>query len=122
MKYAEDCQNVFGYFLHHFPYFGMRGEEDAADLKAASARMHELHLREFSEPLVTEAAWCAAAKPAWCAASKPAWCAAARPAAAHSAWCAAGKPAWCAAGKPAWCAAGARGLDATRRPQLPPAN
>src|SRR5262249_49602408 len=28
MKYAEDCERVFGYFLHHFPYFGMRGERD----------------------------------------------------------------------------------------------
>jgi len=28
-KYAEDCEKVFGYFMHHFPYFGMRGEEDA---------------------------------------------------------------------------------------------
>src|SRR5881628_461329 len=34
MKYAEDCQNVFGYFLHHFPYFGMRGKDDAAPLRA----------------------------------------------------------------------------------------
>ena len=24
-KYQEDCENIFGYFLHHFPYFGMRG-------------------------------------------------------------------------------------------------
>jgi hypothetical protein len=30
--YAKDCQRVFGYFIHHFPYFGMRGEEDAKDL------------------------------------------------------------------------------------------
>ena len=28
MKYAADCEAVFGYFLHHFPYVGMRGEED----------------------------------------------------------------------------------------------
>src|SRR5688572_19376486 len=27
MKYAEDCERVFGYFLHHFPYFGMRGAD-----------------------------------------------------------------------------------------------
>src|SRR4051812_5332671 len=33
LKYAEDCQNVFGYFLHHFPYFGMRGEQDTANFK-----------------------------------------------------------------------------------------
>jgi len=32
-KYADDCQQVFGHFLHHFPYFGMRGEEDARNLQ-----------------------------------------------------------------------------------------
>jgi hypothetical protein len=124
-KYAEDCENVFGYFLHHFPYFGMRGEQDAADLEAASARMHELHEREFGEGIAMGAAWCAAAAPdaksnaAWCAATTAAWCAAAKPA-----WGAAAKPAWCAAGATsAWCAAsGARTLDTSARPQLPPAN
>ncbi len=34
-KYAEDCNAIFGKFLHHFPYFGLRGDEDAANLKAA---------------------------------------------------------------------------------------
>jgi hypothetical protein len=33
--YARDCLEVFGYFLHHFPYFGMRGEQDAMDLMDA---------------------------------------------------------------------------------------
>src|SRR3989344_866062 len=28
-KYADDCQRTFGFFLHHFPYLGLRGEEDA---------------------------------------------------------------------------------------------
>src|SRR5207237_341627 len=23
MKYAADCEQVFGYFLHHYPYVGM---------------------------------------------------------------------------------------------------
>lgn len=31
--YARDCQVVFGEFLHHFPYFGMRGPEDKAALE-----------------------------------------------------------------------------------------
>lgn len=31
--YADDCQKIFGEFLHHFPYFGMRGEEDAKNLQ-----------------------------------------------------------------------------------------
>ena len=128
MKYAEDCQNVFGYFLHHFPYFGMRGEEDAANLKAAAARMHTIYESEFGEQLTKTSAWCYAAKPeaqahsAWCYAAKPeaqahsAWCYAAKPEAqAQSAWCYAAKPtvatasAWCYAAKPtmqadsAWC-------------------
>jgi hypothetical protein len=30
--YAPDCDRLFGFFLHHFPYFGMRGEQDASDL------------------------------------------------------------------------------------------
>ena len=35
LKYQEDCENIFGYFLHHFPYFGMRGEEDKNNLDNA---------------------------------------------------------------------------------------
>ena len=50
-KYAEDCQNTFGYFLHHFPYFGMRGEEDAKDLERSFARTQELFVHEFGESL-----------------------------------------------------------------------
>jgi hypothetical protein len=33
--YALDCQALFGSFLHHFPYFGLRGADDAANLMAA---------------------------------------------------------------------------------------
>lgn len=33
--YAKDCQRVFGHFIHHFPYFGMRGESDAENLLSA---------------------------------------------------------------------------------------
>ena len=47
LKYAEDCQNVFGNFLHHFPYFGMRGEEDAKNLAAAARNMKRLYQQEF---------------------------------------------------------------------------
>ena len=106
IKYADDCQNVFGYFLHHFPYFGMRGEEDAANLRAAGGNMHALYEREYGEALPANAAWCAAAK------AKSAWCAAAKP---KSAWCAAAKErsAWCAAAPRA-----ARVLDVNNRPAL----
>lgn len=45
-KYAQDCEALFGAFLHHYPYFGMRGEEDHANLCAAFAEtqnLYELH-------------------------------------------------------------------------------
>ena len=34
-KYMDDCHQYLGYLLHHFPYFGMRGEEDARNLQRA---------------------------------------------------------------------------------------
>jgi hypothetical protein len=33
MKYAEDCQNAFGHFLHHCPSFGLNGKEDEEKLE-----------------------------------------------------------------------------------------
>jgi hypothetical protein len=120
LKYAEDCQKVFGYFLHHFPYFGMRGAEDAANLAAAAERTKKLYHEEFGSSENKGAAWCGAAiklqGAAWCGATvtpqNAAWCGAAiEPQSA--AWCGASvKPqdaAWCGATvKPqgaAWCGA-----------------
>jgi len=51
MKYAEDCERVFGYFLHHFPYFGMRGEADAQALAQASRTMSRLYEAEYGEAM-----------------------------------------------------------------------
>ena len=51
MKYPEDCQKVFGYFLHHFPYFGMRSEKDASDLKKAFTETKDMFFVEFGESL-----------------------------------------------------------------------
>ncbi len=31
-KYMVDCYHIFGYYLHHFPYLGLRGEEDKKNL------------------------------------------------------------------------------------------
>jgi hypothetical protein len=112
MKYAEDCEQVFGYFLHHFPYFGMRGQEDAAALAAAAETMQELTAKEFGDAASASAAFCYAAKPvgndaAFCYAAKPvsaAFCYAAKPAKAEAAFCYAAKPkaeaAFCYAAKP----------------------
>jgi hypothetical protein len=49
MKYARDCRQVFGYFLHHFPYVGMRGEADEAALQRMSERMQEVYEATFEE-------------------------------------------------------------------------
>ncbi len=48
-KYAEDCTQVFGYFLHHFPYFGMRGEEDAIQLARSFDLTCALYTSEFKD-------------------------------------------------------------------------
>ena len=46
-KYAEDCGVLFGAFLHHYPYFGMNGEEDYAKLCTAFEETRELYERHF---------------------------------------------------------------------------
>ena len=124
-KYAGDCEQAFGYFLHHYPYLGMDGAEDAATRDLAGARMAELYAATFGASMqAAPAAWCGAAAPqatsatAWCGAATAqpavAWCGAAAPAAAATAWCgaaaqAAAATAWCGAAAPkqatAWCGA-----------------
>jgi len=49
MKYAVDCENVFGYFLHHFPYIGLRGEDDEEAHERVGHRMKELYEETFGE-------------------------------------------------------------------------
>src|SRR5260221_13784428 len=133
MKYAEDCESIFGYFLHHFPYFGMRGEDDATALADAGQAMEQLYQREFGEQTPqgqTKAAYCTAAKPAYCTASiKAAYCTASKPAyctaSTRAAYCTASRPindaAYCtAATRAAYCTAavGTKPLDLKTRPSL----
>jgi hypothetical protein len=49
MKYATDCEQAFGYFLHHYPYVGMGGEEDGQVRVDAGERMRELYEATFGE-------------------------------------------------------------------------
>jgi hypothetical protein len=80
LKYAEDCDKIFGCFLHHFPYFGMRGAEDAANLARAAETTQRLYRQEFGSKPEGAAAYCGAIKaesPAYCGAVKaenPAYC------------------------------------------------
>lgn len=49
MKYAADCQKVFGYFLHHYPYVGIGdGEAARRTRERAGARMRELYEQTFA--------------------------------------------------------------------------
>jgi hypothetical protein len=49
-KYGPDCEMVFGFFLHHFPYFGMRGDEDMANLNASWENTIQAYRRHFGNP------------------------------------------------------------------------
>ena len=46
-KYQEDCEVFFGYFLHHFPYFGMRGKQDEENLNTAWLESCQLYETRF---------------------------------------------------------------------------
>ena len=48
--YADDCVTAFGYFLHHYPYFGMRGEADAQALGSAYDDTLSLYQLHFGTP------------------------------------------------------------------------
>jgi hypothetical protein len=48
-KYAADCQRAFGYFLHHFPYIGLRGNEDREALERIRARTEAIYEQTFGE-------------------------------------------------------------------------
>ena len=52
-KYMLDCENLFGRYVHHFPYFGMRGEKDRNHLKKSFYETEELFLLHFSESPVS---------------------------------------------------------------------
>jgi hypothetical protein len=74
-KYAADCRRVFGFYLHHFPYFGLRGAEDAAALARAGERTRELYETEFGAELERKgSAFCSIAAEAFCSVADAAFC------------------------------------------------
>lgn len=50
-KYSSDCQAVFGFMLHHFPFFGMRDDNDFEHLEAAGNETRDMYFEVFGEPL-----------------------------------------------------------------------
>jgi hypothetical protein len=93
MKYAADCEQAFGYFLHHFPYSGLRGEEDESVHQQISAHTRELYEATFGEAYVQQEAGLAVTQrleatvePAFCqpTTAKAAFC---QPTTAKSGFC-----------------------------------
>jgi hypothetical protein len=49
VKYAADCERVFGYFLHHDPYNGLGDEDNRLAHQRSAIRMRQLYEEEFNE-------------------------------------------------------------------------
>jgi hypothetical protein len=82
MKYAADCEQAFGYFLHHYPYVGMRGEDDEQFRLDSGDRMRDLYEATFGETYPGAVAQATDSATAWCASphigtlgKQAAWCA-----------------------------------------------
>jgi len=52
--YHSNCDLVFGGYLHHYPYFGMRGEQDSLDLQEAFFVTKQRYLETFREEMSRE--------------------------------------------------------------------
>lgn len=46
-KYREDCQILFGQFMDHYPYFGMKDESDRQSLEGAFNETQALWVKHF---------------------------------------------------------------------------
>ena len=49
MKYADDCRNVFGAFLHHNPHVGRRTTEDMERRAASAETTRRLYAKEYGD-------------------------------------------------------------------------
>ena len=65
-KYAQECQQVFGYFLHHFPYMGMRGETDRKNWQSAFAQTKSLFAEHFGVSMAEIAGEGEGTQPGFC--------------------------------------------------------
>lgn len=52
-KYHWDCERIFGSYLHHFPYLGLRGPEDYLKLQEAIDESKSIYFQEYGK-VVTE--------------------------------------------------------------------
>ena len=57
LKYHEDCEAVFGKYLHHNPHIGAVTDEDHAKREAQAEKTRLMYQREFGDAATYEAAW-----------------------------------------------------------------
>jgi hypothetical protein len=57
VKYTEDCEHVFGFYLHHYPHVGERNAEDLAKRETLAAKTRQLYEREFGSYGRADTAW-----------------------------------------------------------------
>lgn len=120
MKYARDCEALFGYFLHHYPYVGIGADAHDGDQAAAGDRMRAIYETEFgARPAANAAfAFCSApGKPLVAANAGYAFCSAPGKQldavnAAYAFCSAPGKPREAANAAHAFCSAPGKQLDA----------
>lgn len=51
-KYMQDCDFVFGGYLHHYPYFGLSDADAAHDLEVAFQLSRDLFMKHFGHDLI----------------------------------------------------------------------
>jgi len=57
MKYSDDCQNVFGTYVHHNPHVGERTPEVLEERAVLAEKTRQLYEGEFGSAQRAEAAW-----------------------------------------------------------------
>ena len=56
--YIKTTKQIFGKYLHHYPYFGIFGKEDKKNLEDAFQKTIQLYEEVFHEPLHLRSARC----------------------------------------------------------------
>jgi hypothetical protein len=115
LKYARDCQQAFGYFVHHYPYLGLESDNGVELQQQAGERMRELYESTFGvsyvRPLRTDGGLEAAdvqtaSEPVMGEAANSAWCvgpSVVKAAEVQSAWCVGPSVVKAADVQTAWC-------------------
>jgi len=57
MKYSDDCDAVFGNYLHHAPHIGEVTQADIDERKVKAEKTRQLYQREFGGMQGAEDAW-----------------------------------------------------------------